>query len=482
MAATVALTALFVACHGGSVAPPSAALPTPPGGIAARDKITHVVVISEENRTYDDIFGGGFSGGPPIYLGGDGAIPSDIASEIKPGGFNTDVAYNAHDYYRCLQVNNFSATTWGNMKAGVWTQSPQPCPTTGPPYNPDAFAHADRAALTIIDGVHRATYTALANEFEISDAYYAIQDADSFAGHQFIVALRSRNDLGELISGTPTRGGELMSCGSAVGTNDVQTPVLNRTNGFTTWQYEGDTGVCWNGPTFGDALDAAHVSWRHYSTDNTGVFNGFINFRSWYPLTDPNLPGSHFRISINDLYNDINAGDLPQFTWVKPPCIALSDHPGVSHDPFGGSDWVASVVNKIGANQALWQHTVIFVVWDDWGGFYDHKIPPQPGIGLDDGLTPGMRQPFIVISPYDRTPGGVNHDFTTYASVLHFTEELYGIAPLNTLDAYANDLGSFFDFSKQYTPFVSIPYAEPQFDVNTACATYHGIAPYEIDR
>lgn len=472
---------ILAACGGKGGTVPYAP-PQPPGGVLAQGVITHVVVISEENRTYDDIFGGFSDRAPAPYPGGDGTIPATIAPEVLPTGFNTDVAYNAHDWYRCLQVNGFTPDAWVNVEHGVWPAGPVPCPTTGPPYNPNAGDSNDKDALSVIDDTHRATYIRLAKEFEISDNYFAVQDADSFAGHQFIVALQSRNDLGELISGTPTRSGELLSCGSTVTTDDVQTPVLNRTTGFSNWQYEGETGVCWNGNTFADDLETHKKTWRHYSTDTGGVFDGFINFAYWYPKTNVNLFGGHFRVGRDTLHTDLDSNDLPQFTWVKPPCAAVSDHPGTSHDPWGGSDWVASAVNWIGKNPTLWPHTVIFVVWDDWGGFYDHRTPPNPGTGLDDALTPGMRQPFIVISAYDRAPGAVFHKYATYASVLRFTEDLYGMPSLNELDGNAYGLDEYFDFSKPPKAFTTIDLSEPGFDPVTACHAYTSIQPYDIDR
>ncbi len=484
-AGTAFFAAMLAACGGTSTLtpPPSAPLPTS-AGIHARGLITHVIVISMENRTYDDLFGGGFAGGPPIYLGGDGAIPSDIA--LVPSGFNSDAPANAHDWYQCLNVNNYSASTWQAIGAGNW---PVTCPTAPPPYNPDAGHSADTAALTIVDGQHRAAYTSIAQAFEIGDSYFAVQDADSFAGHQFIVALRSRNDLDEIIAGTPQYPGNgLPFCGTVLPPGDpVQTPVLNRVTGFTNWQYEGATGVCWSGMTFGDALQQTkNMTWRHYSTDTGPVFNGFVNFANWFPLTNPNDPTTHFRVALDDLQADVQsptAGkDFPKFAWVKPPCIALSDHPGATHDPYGGSDWVASIINWVGGNPSLWPNTVIFVVWDDWGGFYDHRIPPAPGMNIDDALTPGMRQPFLVISAYDRVRGGVMHHFADYASVLRFAEDLYGIPALNHLDANAYTLDEYFDFSKPPSAFTAIPYAEPNFDPRTACSNYIGIQPYEIDR
>lgn len=472
----------FVGCGGRSFTPAASSAPNSilANGDERRAAITHVVIISQENRTYDDIFGG-FPGGPTVYAGGDGTIPSSIVEDIRPRGFDTEPAYNAHDWYRCLQVNRFSEETWDDLKHGIWPHSPVPCPTSGPATNPYAHKFDDDSALTIIDDRHRATYVRLAQEFEISDNYFSVQDADSFSGHQFIVALGSHNDLHQIISGTPRRKGHSLSCGDIVA-DDVNTPVLNRITGFTDWQFEGDSAECWNYATFADRLDSRQITWRHYSTDAAGVFNGFINFASWYPKTRPDVPGSHFRISLDHLQSDIAKGDLPQFTWVKPPCVALSDHPGLTHDPYGGSDWVASVVNWIGSNPSLWPHTVIFVVWDDWGGFYDHRTPPSPGWLFDNALTPGMRQPFIVISAYDKWPGSVRHGYATYASVLRFVEDLYWIPPLNFLDLTASGLNDYFDFHKPPRDFTKIAYSEPNFDARDACKRYVGIQPYDIDR
>ena len=482
-AAAVFFGAMLAACGGGSILTPSAPLPTN-AGLHARGIITHVIVISMENRTYDDLFGG-FAGGPANaptpYPGGNGTISTGIA--LRPSGFDSDAPANAHDWFQCLNVNGFSTATWQALGAGSW---PTTCPTAPPPQNPDAGHTSDGSALTIVDSAHRAAYTSIAQEFEIADNYFAVENADSFAGHQFIVALQSRNDLNETIAGTPqVPGTPLPDCGTIVPPGGVQTPVLDTVTGFTNWQYEGVTGECWHGTTFADELqNAPNMSWRHYSTDAGTVFNGFINFAQWFPLITPNDSTSHFRIGIDYLKTDLQSAtagtDFPKFTWVKPPCVALSDHPGTSHDPYGGSDWVASIINWVGGNTALWPNTVIFVVWDDWGGFYDHVAPSQP-LG-PFGITPGVRQPFLVISAYDRAPGGVMHHLADYASVLRFAEDLYSIPALNDLDTGAYTLDEYFDFSKPPSKFSPIPYAEPNFDPHAACGSYVGIQPYDIDR
>lgn len=468
---------------GGAFTTPPLPLVSPPSaGAAARGIITHVVVIVQENRTFDNLFGG-FPGGPQAYPGADSAIPANAGLPLRTTTFASDPPHNPHDWFRCLQVNDFSPSIWSDYASGIWPVSPQPCPTSAPPANPDTTAGAEPEALWVVDDLHRLTYWNIADSYELGDRYFAIQDADSFAGHQYIVALQSLNDLDEVIDGTPDDGTQnLASCGSVESGDAVKTPVFDLNTGFTHWQFEGTSGTCWNGVTFGDRLNAAKVDWKHYSTDTaSGVFDGFINFQPWY-LQTKGIGGSHFRRSLDDLPADIAAGTLPAFAWVKPPCVALSDHPGRTHDPFGGQNWIAGIVNAIGSNDALWKHTVIFVVWDDWGGFYDHVAPAQASANPVLALTPGMRQPFLVISAYGHGRGYVSHATANYGSVIKFVDDLDRVTPLNALDSAATDLSDFFDFSKAPDSFTRIVDAEAGISPATACGRYIGIKPYDVDR
>jgi len=96
---------------------------------------------------------------------------------------------------------------------------------------------------------------------------------------------------------------------------------------------------------------------------------------------------------------DIANGNLAQVTWIVPDW-AHSDHPG--NNSSEGPDWVASIVNAIGASP-FWNSTAILINWDDWGGWYDH-VPPQ----TIDSMGPGFRVPLIVVSPYAKH-GYVSH-------------------------------------------------------------------------
>jgi phospholipase C len=137
------------------------------------------------------------------------------------------------------------------------------------------------------------------------------------------------------------------------------------------------------------------------------------------------------------ILTDVAEGRLPQVSWVIPD-LKNSDHATSRSDT--GPSWVAAVVNAIGES-AYWNSTAIFVLWDDWGGWYDDAAPPQ----LDfTGL--GLRVPCIVISPYAKAHH-VAHTQYEFGSILKFIERTYGLPSLGYTDARAADMSDAFDFS-----------------------------------
>ncbi|HEY1869022.1 MAG TPA: alkaline phosphatase family protein [Candidatus Cybelea sp.] len=146
-------------------------------------------------------------------------------------------------------------------------------------------------------------------------------------------------------------------------------------------------------------------------------------------------------------FADLKAGKLANFTWITPTCRD-SDHPncGGGHGPA----WIASLVNAVGESK-YWDQAAIFVIWDDWGGLYDHVAPPYEDY---DGL--GFRVPLLVISPYAKRDH-VSHVQYETASVLRFTEDLYGLGSLAAADRRATSPASdCFDFHQKPRKFVPI--------------------------
>ena len=147
-----------------------------------------------------------------------------------------------------------------------------------------------------------------------------------------------------------------------------------------------------------DELDAKAISWRYYAPSL--VQGGGDYGANWSAFSAINniYQGGHGPDWVNNvispetqILSDLASGNQARVTWVV-PSLNNSDHPGDGID--NGPQWVASIVNAVesGAN---WKDTAIFVVWDDWGGWYDHVAPK-----IIDYQSLGFRVPLIAISPY----------------------------------------------------------------------------------
>jgi phospholipase C len=117
--------------------------------------------------------------------------------------------------------------------------------------------------------------------------------------------------------------------------------------------------------------------------------------------------------SVTRFYDAAKHGTLPAVSWVV-PSGALSEHP-----PSRISDGVAYTTSLINAIMSGpdWNSTAIFLAWDDWGGFYDHVVPPQV-----DANGYGLRVPGIVISPYAKQ-GYIDHQTLSFDAYLKFIED-----------------------------------------------------------
>jgi phospholipase C len=143
-------------------------------------------------------------------------------------------------------------------------------------------------------------------------------------------------------------------------------------------------------------------------------------------------------------------------TWIT-PAGQYSDHPGLPN-ATGGPSWVASIVNTIG-NSPFWSNTAIIVIWDDWGGWYDHVPPPKiinDGKSWGSGYVYGFRVPLIVISPYAKREyiSHVDHDF---GSILNLIEQGFRLHSLGYADAHTVDnLSDCFNFDQAPREFKTI--------------------------
>jgi phospholipase C len=116
-----------------------------------------------------------------------------------------------------------------------------------------------------------------------------------------------------------------------------------------------------------------------------------------------------------DFFDGARDGSLPSVSWVV-PYVGASEHP--PGDIRDGQDWVTRVVNAV-MRGPLWESSVIFLTWDDWGGFYDHVPPPvvdQNGFGI--------RVPGLAISPWVKR-GFIDHQVLSFDAYLRFIEDRF---------------------------------------------------------
>jgi phospholipase C len=176
-------------------------------------------------------------------------------------------------------------------------------------------------------------------------------------------------------------------------------------------------------------LHAHHVSWRYYvfkgakpDCDDGQVVCPRVPQNSRTPSSMNPLPRFdtvledgqlHNVTSISHLYADAQAGTLPSVSWVEPN-DRVSEHP--PNPITAGQAFVTNVVDTI-MRGPDWSSTAIFLAWDDWGGFYDHVVPPHV-----DAAGFGLRVPALVISPYARR-GFVDHQVASFDAYAKFIED-----------------------------------------------------------
>jgi phospholipase C len=431
-AVAILFASALAAC--GANGAPIAALPNAPASAlqpSASGKIQHVVILIQENRSFDDLFA--------TFPHADGAtcgmIPSGQCIPLKKMPLYSPT-------YPSYLYRNF-ATDYDNGKM-------------------DGFYTVDgRSVYQYVDPTQIAPYWALAKKYVLADHMFMTQGSASYTAHQDLIRGGTRLDANRTIVDAPSDGGGAWGCDAPPGTT---VPYLTNAGQFVSAGPSPCFGTSY--ATLRDTLDAKNVSWKYYvpgkinSGFDANIWNAFDSIREvrygpewgtkvvWPPADGGTSP----------LFNDITSGQLAAVSWVIPD-FCNSDHPGPSSpakcpNRDTGPSWVASVVNAIGKSK-YWNSTAIVVVWDDWGGFYDHVTPPQLNVQAEVG-GPGFRVPMIVVSPYAKK-GVVSHHFYTFGSVVRFIEDTFGLPSLNTTDAISRDFAAdVFNFAQKPRGFVPV--------------------------
>jgi phospholipase C len=439
--ASFALAALLVACSSAATAIAPGARPARNGWLPAAVRphgcssgsssncipIQHVVVIVEENRSFDNVFAGYPGADAPMT----GKLHSGRVVALTPINFDTvDVD---HSYGASIQ--DYDGGKMDGFERN-WTSNNRP---------------AGRFAYSYLERKLVAPYWSLARQYTLADRMFPTEHGSSWTAHLDVIGTTNISPTKALVD-FPSHA-----------PYDCQAPAGTVTSYITaSGQYKNDgPPPCFTQfATMADTLDAAGVSWRFYAPaidhDLGGIWSPFGAIKrvrrgpDWAHVINPP----------SRILTDIGNGSLASVTWVTPEW-GYSDHPGGAANQ--GPSWVASIVNAIGQSP-FWNSTAIVIFWDDWGGFYDDAVPPQ----LDfKGL--GIRVPCLIVSPYAR-PGYVSHTQYEFGSVQRFIEQVFNLPQLGTAaagysDARANSILDSFDFTQAPIVFspISAPYPPSTF-------------------
>jgi phospholipase C len=419
--ASFLLAALLVGCGGvggtpggGGGGPTPAPTSTPSPGPTATPtpsgKIKHVVVVIQENRSVDNLFHG-FPGADTVSVGSWGSQqvtlqPFDLASP-----YSIDHTHGA--FLRGFdrgKMDGFGDVDGGDFGGGK-------------------RAKAGTAAYVYVPQSDVQPYWDLASQFALSDETFESYQGPSFVSHLFMIAGQA-DQMAENPNGSP------WGCDAPAGTTVATIDARG--------EHHDGMFPCVTMTTIADELDAAGISWHYYAPlidpessgpgdygRNWSAFDAIKNVRygpDWANVISPETT----------VLQDISGGTLPQISWVV-PSLNNSDHPGDGID--NGPTWVTSITNAIQQSK-YWNDCAVIVVWDDWGGWYDHVAPH-----IYDYQSLGFRVPLIAVSPYAKR-GYVSHVQYETASVLRFIEAQFGLATLGGADARAAGLDDLFDFSQ----------------------------------
>lgn len=425
-----ALAAVTGGCASAPVVPAQAPAANADRSQAAPAKIQHVLILIQENRSFDNFFAT-FTGADGATTGQmkDPATGNVVTVPLAKAGLldRTDVPHGYNEYradYDGGKMDGFGVVARNN-------------------------GFSPTAPYQYVDPKQIAVYWTLAKRYALADHMFMTAGSDSFTAHQDLIAGGTQINANEAIvdSATgvynnPGSGHNHPGCDAPAGT---VTQLVTRDG-----QFLPDAGPfpCFGYPTLRDLLDSKHVTWRYYHSTPYDVWSPFEAIRAvrysaeWGTnVVDPQAK----------LFADIKARRLRSVSWVI-PTGEYSDHPGIPRDY--GPDWIGSIVNAVGESP-YWKSTAIFIVWDDWGGFYDHVPPRQFSFGQL-----GFRVPAIVVSPYART-GYVAHTDYEFGSMLRFIEDNWLLGRLGTSDVRAASMDNVFDFSQQPRAYVPVRVGHP---------------------
>lgn len=391
-----------------------------PCGGADLSSIDHIVMFMQENRSFDHYFGmfpgvRGFGDPNGLFK----QPTPDNQAPYPPEGYILPIHTPMNPNGGCIADPNHTWTiqhrAWNNGAMNNWIGAHASAGETQP-----------WTTMAYYDGTDLAFYYALASAFTICDAYHCSVMGPTDSNHLYW--------LSAWLDPGGTAGGPLLattssSCLNGSGTNPLK--------GAFTWR------------TMPEELEERGISWKFYGTSNFAPY-GFTEFFAKF-VNSPSIVNPYHvkgvQPTFQDFLNDAANGNLPAVSWVLTD-FDKSEH--ASFSPQAGIKQVASAIGALANIPDRWARTVLFLTYDENGGFFDHVAPPTPPANTPGefitsgkpatGCLPlpsadqlhapiglGFRVPMLVVSPYSRG-GFVCSDTFDHTSMLRFIETRYALA------------------------------------------------------
>ncbi len=381
--------------------------------VETRWPIQRVVYLMLENRSFDNVFG--------RFPGANGAtVGLDLGRERPlihtPDWLPGDLPHDLSAYMKNLnggKLDNFAIGQWGPL-----------------------YAYSQFAAEDI------PNYWHWAKRFVLSDNFFASAIGPSFANHLYFIAGSSGGAIDNPENIRVRREGdtEVKSWGIDAYGEDVFVLVKDERGNLTKHSTTFDI------PTYGEELSKRDIDWAYYAAEPHQAGYIWSAYNSIPGVFNTELWDEHIW-PVDEIMADVEAAALPAVTWITPR-FQLSDHP-----PFSTChtmNWVTDLVNGIMTSE-MWEHTAIFITWDEWGGFYDHVLPPDVDhIGL------GIRVPMLVISPYARR-GYIDDALGEFSTPLRFIADNWGLPYLTDRVKNTHNFEHVFDFDRNPRPPDPLP-------------------------
>ena len=443
--------------------------------------IQHVIIVVQENRTPDNLFGSN-----PTFLPG-----LNIATSGKIKG-KPNITLFAQPMLTCYGLGHthmsFTEAYDSGAIDGAYENNVHLTKNCTAPADPE-YSFVDNSSTTNPPNEVQP-YFDIATQFGFANYMFQTNQGPSFPAHLFLFSGTSApvyNDgestpYYEWFAAENALNTGVTGCFGAA-TNTVAELGPGQTKESLGWTNPNLPGAtpgypCYNHNTIANVLDPAGISWRYYTNVAENLWTAPNAFQTicnstvagdgcvataenpdWNYVIDES--GNNDPPNAGQILEDIQNCNLAQVSWVLPDG-AWSDHSGDAGADGPavtlGPSWVGSIVNAIGQGMAgsacnplnapiYWSNTVILVLWDDWGGYYDHVKPPSQGYintgGIGSQYVYGFRVPLLVVSAYSPKPGYVSgpaannsviscpttpnarycHDF---GSILNFIEFVFG--------------------------------------------------------